>query len=235
MALTRLSTDTDTLSQRAAESIRRAIRDGRLAAGELYSVARLADEFGVSRTPVREALLVLERQGMVRFERNRGVRVLETTLHDLEEIFALRLLLEVPAAERACRRMNDRTLELIRSELKSMREAAVDGDEPQFMLHDRKFHEHLLTAADNARLTAIIGDLRDHVRAQGPSTVGRSRDLGAVLSEHEAIMIALEASDPAATAAAVHRHILTTGSLLIAQEGGGETDPDWAAWARLCS
>jgi DNA-binding GntR family transcriptional regulator len=68
--------------------------DGRLEAGERYSVAQLAERFGVSRTPVREALLVLERQGVVRFERNRGVRVLETTAHDLEEVFALRLLLE---------------------------------------------------------------------------------------------------------------------------------------------
>ena len=101
-ALESLSGDRATLTSRALEALRAAIVDGRLEAGERYSVAQLAERFGVSRTPVREALLVLERQGVVRFERNRGVRVLETTAHDLEEVFALRLLLEVPATRRAC-------------------------------------------------------------------------------------------------------------------------------------
>ena len=101
-ALESLTGDRSTLTTRALEALRAAIVDGRLVAGERYSVAQLAERFGVSRTPVREALLVLERQGVVRFERNRGVRVLETTAHDLEEVFALRLLLEVPATRRAC-------------------------------------------------------------------------------------------------------------------------------------
>jgi DNA-binding GntR family transcriptional regulator len=101
-SLQSLTLDHSTLAARAHDAIRAAIVDGRLAAGERYSVARLAERFGVSRTPVREALLLLERQGVVRFERNRGVRVLETSVHDLEEVFTLRLLLEVPATYRAC-------------------------------------------------------------------------------------------------------------------------------------
>lgn len=99
-----------TLAQRAAEAIRAAVVDGRLAGGERYSVGSLAEQFGVSRTPVREALLLLEREGLVRFEPNRGVRILETTAHDLQEIFALRLLLEVPATRRACGRLSAREL-----------------------------------------------------------------------------------------------------------------------------
>lgn len=231
MALTRLSTDTDTLSQRAADSIRNAIREGRLSPDELYSVARLAEEFGVSRTPVREALLVLERQGMVRFERNRGVRVLATTAHDLEEIFTLRLLLEVPAAERACRRLDAKGREAIKRELQSMREAAGADDEPRFMSHDRRFHDRILAASGNARLAALIGDLRHHVTARGPSTVGRSRGLDEVLAEHEAIMDALEAADAQRTASAMRTHIVTTGRLLIEQQGpNGDADPAWAEW-----
>ncbi|MGW2651087.1 GntR family transcriptional regulator [Streptomyces sp. NPDC001393] len=225
-----MSTDPNTLSHRAAESIRRAIREGRLAAGELYSVAGLAEEFGVSRTPVREALLVLERQGMVRFERNRGVRVLETTARDVEEIFALRLLLEVPAAARACRLIGVNGLSQIHRELENMRRAAETGDEALFMTYDQRFHEQILSAAGNSRLTAIIGNLRDHVTSRGPSTVGRSRSLDAVLAEHEAIMDALEASDEARTAAAMREHLVTTGRLLVQQQGGAEDGSSWEDW-----
>lgn len=230
MALGRLSTESNTLSHRAAESIRRAIQEGRLAAGELYSVARLAEEFGVSRTPVREALLVLERQGMVRFERNRGVRVLETTAHDVEEIFALRLLLEVPAAARACRLVDLNGLDRINRELTSMRRAAEAGDEVRFMTHDRRFHELILQAAGNSRLAGIIGTLRDHVTSRGPSTIGRSRGLDEVLTEHQAIMDALEASDAPRTAAAMREHLVTTGRLLVRQQGGTEEELSWADW-----
>ena len=74
-ALESLSGDRATLTSRALDALRAAIVDGRLEAGERYSVAQLAERFGVSRTPVREALLVLERQGVVRLERNLGVRV----------------------------------------------------------------------------------------------------------------------------------------------------------------
>src|SRR5918996_737867 len=70
-----------------------AIVKGELAAGSLHSVAELADSLGVSRTPVREALIELASRGMVRFERNRGVRVLQTSIRDIEEIFEIRLLL----------------------------------------------------------------------------------------------------------------------------------------------
>ena len=91
-----------TLAAHTRRAVLAAIADGRLEPGGRYSVAQLAEQLGISRTPVREALLVLEREGRVRFERNKGVRVLETTAADIAEVFELRLLLEVPAAARAC-------------------------------------------------------------------------------------------------------------------------------------
>jgi DNA-binding GntR family transcriptional regulator len=91
-----------TLAAHTRRAVLAAIADGRLEPGGRYSVAQLAEQLGISRTPVREALLVLEREGRVRFERNKGVRVLETTAADIAEVFELRLLLEVPAAAKAC-------------------------------------------------------------------------------------------------------------------------------------
>src|SRR5688572_23283914 len=73
-------------TQEALDVLRASIISGELVSGSLHSVASLADTLGVSRTPVREALIELAARGMVRFERNRGVRILQTSIHDLEEI-----------------------------------------------------------------------------------------------------------------------------------------------------
>jgi DNA-binding GntR family transcriptional regulator len=223
-----LRVDRATLAGRALDALRAAIVDGRLQAGERYSVARLAERLEVSRTPVREALLVLERQGVVRFERNRGVRVLETTAHDLEEVFALRLLLEVPATRRACGLLEAAELAALDRELAAMERLAAEGDEGAFMAHDKRFHEIILRASGNRRLATIVSQLRDLVRFRGASTVGRSRDLQAILAEHVVIRDALEARDAPAAAGAMRAHLLNTGRLLLAQElapGGGL---DWA-------
>jgi DNA-binding GntR family transcriptional regulator len=233
-ALDPVGGDRVTLAGRALAGVRAAIVDGRLEAGERYSVATLAAGLGVSRTPVREALLVLERQGLVRFERNKGVRILETSTHDLEEIFTLRLLLEVPAARRACGRLTAADLDTLDRELDAMADAAAAGRETPFMAHDQRFHAVLLEAAGNHRIVALIDQLRDHVRFRGASTVGRGRDLAAILAEHVVIRDALRRRDPEAAAAAMRAHLLATGELLVgsdagAGEGEAARELDWAA------
>jgi DNA-binding GntR family transcriptional regulator len=217
-----------TLASHALAALRAAIVDGRLAPGSLSSVAGLAEQFGVSRTPVREALLVLERQGVVRFERNRGVRILETSAHDLEEVFTLRLLLEVPAAHRACDLLHPEDLDALERELDAMASFATAGDEGPFMAHDQRFHEVILLGAGNRRLAAIIGQLRDLVRFRGASTVGRSRDLQEIHAEHVMILAALRDHDAQAAADAMRSHLLTTRRLLLAQEDGFAPEPAWS-------
>jgi DNA-binding GntR family transcriptional regulator len=228
IALDPLAGDRVTLAGRSLAGLRAAIVDGRLAAGERYSVGALADRLGVSRTPVREALLVLERQGLVRFERNKGVRVLAPSASDLEEVFALRVLLEVPATRRACARLTADDLDALDGELAAMAAAAAVSDEGPFMAHDQRFHEIVLDAAGNRRLAAQVDQLRDHVRLRGASTVGRSRDLATIHAEHVAIRDALRAGDAAAAAEAMRAHLVATGILLVAQEGGAAPELDWA-------
>jgi DNA-binding GntR family transcriptional regulator len=227
IALDPLAGDRVTLAGRALAGLRAAIVDGRLAAGERYSVAALADRFGVSRTPVREALLVLERQGLVRFERNKGVRILTPSAADLEEVFALRVLLEVPATRRACARLTPDDLAALDGELAAMAVAAAAGEEGPFMAHDQRFHEIVLDAAGNRRLAAQVDQLRDQVRLRGASTVGRSRDLAAIHAEHVAVRDALHARDADRAAEAMRAHLVATGTLLVAQEGGHEPELDW--------
>ena len=177
-----------TLASHARAAVLAAIGDGRLEPGTLHSVAQLAEQLGISRTPVREALLVLEREGRVRFERNKGVRVLETTAADVAEVFELRLLLEVPAAAKACGVV----------ELEALRTAIDDGE---------RFHELIVLAAGNRRLAAIVAGLREALG--GPT----DRDPEEAAAEHRAILAALEAGDADRAAAAMRYHLRRTAEL----------------------
>jgi DNA-binding GntR family transcriptional regulator len=231
-ALSRLEAERATLTERAIDALRAAIVDGRLQPGEFTSVARLADRLGVSRTPVREALLHLAREGMVRFERNRGVRILESTAHDLDEVFTLRLLLEVPAARRAAEVAGPDELAALATELRAMAERMAHDDEPGFMRHDKAFHEVLLRATGNRRIASLVGGLRDAVRFRGASTVGHGRDLQTIYAEHERILEAVRVGDPEAVADAMRTHLVSTRRLLLAGDPAAQAlgdSPPWAA------
>jgi DNA-binding GntR family transcriptional regulator len=223
-----LSSET-TLTTRATNAIRQAIHEGRLVTGRLYSVAELAEQFGVSRTPVREALLMLEQYDMVRFARNRGVRIVEMSARGISDVFALRLLLEVPATRRACALISDEDIAALDAELADMKRLRDAGDEPGFMAHDKRFHEIVLRAAGNERLVTVVSHMRDLVRLHGASTVGQSRSLETIFEEHEAIYAAVAARDAARAAHAMSAHLQATGRLLIEQEGGDPADLAWAA------
>lgn len=212
------------MNAQVLDALRSAVVSGELAPGTLHSVQALATELGVSRTPVREALIKLAQAGMVRFERNRGVRVLQTSVHDLEEVFALRLLLEVPATRRACEQMDETALRELRRLYRAMERAADNDDEFRLWEHDRAFHRALLAASGNTRLAAYVDGLRDTVLRRGVSTARLSRSLHAIVEEHRAVMERLEAGDADGAAAAMRAHVRHTAQLLIAQEGGGEVD-----------
>lgn len=200
------------------EVVRASIIGGDLAPGELYSVADLAETLHVSRTPVREALIELATRGMVRFERNRGVRILGTSINDLEQIFEIRLMLEVPAARRAVSRMPPDDVKAMRGHLASMERAADAGDVARLWVHDRQFHRALMNASGNRRLAEYVDTLRDMVLVRGVTTAGRARSLEAIVGEHRAILERVEAGDAEGTAAALRAHIEQTARLLIAQE-----------------
>lgn len=208
------------LTVRARESIRQAIISGQLEPGSLHSVQSLATVFNVSRTPVREALIDLAGAGMVEFERNRGVRILQTSVRDLEEILVMRLLLEVPAAWRAADLITAPDLARLREALAGMERAAADDDEAGMMAEDRRFHEIINRASGNSRLAIYIDSLRDLILTRGVSTVDRTRSLKEVVAEHHGILDAIAAADAEGAATAMKGHLVSTASLLLHQEAG---------------
>lgn len=227
-----ISERTESLTSQAYRALSQAINAGELAPGSLHSVAKLASRLQVSRSPVREALISLSDQGVVAFERNRGVRVLQATAHDLEEVFSLRLLLEVPATFRAAQIMVPADVERLREALGTLESFTAAPTTLAHQQLDSAFHRVILQAAGNGRLVGIVDTLWSHQKMRGLSSAGRSRDLSAIYREHESVFDRIQAGDPHGAAAAMREHLARSASLLLAQEGDtpvgpGRSDLPW--------
>ncbi|TFB56354.1 GntR family transcriptional regulator [Cryobacterium tagatosivorans] len=222
------------LKDRAYAYLRDSIVSGELENGSHHSVYRLADQLGISRTPVREAVLQLAEAGLVTVEKNRGITIHGLTVGDVRDIFELRLLIEVPAAAYAATHGGEDFRARLRFEASAMETSSVENDEEGFRSHDRALHDHIAGVLANSRLASTLGGLRDVTRAHGAWTGNRTRELSEIIGEHEHIVDALMERDPERAARAMREHLIRTGTLLMEQiaPGTGETVPvDW--WNRL--
>src|SRR5215212_7531487 len=208
------------MTVRAADVLRRAILNGGLKPGTLYSVHTVANDLGVSRTPAREALIKLAAEGLVRFERNRGFVVRHTTERDLREIFSLRLLLEVPATYAAAQVATDADVAVLEQHIATMRHEQEHGDAERFLWADRGFHRALLLVGGNTRLAEFVDGLRNVVLMSGVSTANRPGSISDILAQHVELLEHVRRRDPEAAAEAMRLHLLQTGRLLLRQEFG---------------
>jgi DNA-binding GntR family transcriptional regulator len=218
----------ETLAEKVYEAIRTAIVVGDLSPGSLHSVNTLSSKLNVSRTPVREALLKLADQGMVRFERNRGARILQTTIHDLEQIFSLRLLLEVPATFRAAQQIAPFDLRQLASSIESFRKAIHKLDTRDHLELDAGFHRTILRASGNRRLADFVDTLRDLQMRRGFLIAPKARDLDEICADHQRIYERLAANDSFGAAEAMREHLSLSARLLIAEEFGEQEDGKFA-------
>jgi DNA-binding GntR family transcriptional regulator len=216
-------------SERVFELLRASIVSGNLAAGSQHSVYRLAEELEVSRTPVREAVLRLADLGLVTIERNRGMRVRGVSVDDVRYVFELRLMIEVPAVAYAAAAAGDELVETLEAELEAMQRCADTMDEVRFTLHDRALHAAFAAPLGNPRVLAELARLRDTVQIRGVSTIGRSRQMAAIASEHEPIVAAIRTRDAESSRMAMWTHLVHTGTLLMDQvSGSADIDDGWA-------
>jgi len=176
--------------------------------GTMYSVPTLAEEMGVSTTPVREALLELSNGGLITPIRNRGFRVEATTLDDLKNGFALRELLERFAMVGLAGRRLTGTGEL-RKLADDIAAAVKLKDARGYIETDRAFHLALVSRLNNPMLTKMIMDLRDGMRLYGMDTAaGRQRQVASVKEHYQLIDLAV-AGDTNAIAKLITQHILS--------------------------
>jgi DNA-binding GntR family transcriptional regulator len=216
--------------------VHRRLRDlivaGELAPGALYSMNELATQLGVSRTPVAQAVARLVDEGMVRVEHRRGLRVLETSGHDLVEIYQIRLLLEPPATYRATGLMRPGDLGRLERALRALRDAA-DGSANvrEYLRQDAAFHDVILRASGNRRLAAYVATLRDLQMIRDLSTVDRTRPAADVVADHERVYERIRAGDADGAEREMRDHLAVTHQMLVAQETG-DTAASQLAWPR---
>ena len=139
----------------ATELIREAIVNGRLTPGQRLKEEELARELGISRTPIREALLVLQAEGLVDAAPNRGATVRAHTAEDLDDLYQLRALLEGHAARRAAGRLSDRQLDTLRDSCRRF-DVLGNGDVREIVRENLLFHNTILEGAASARLAQMV-------------------------------------------------------------------------------
>lgn len=199
------------------EILREAIVRGELEPGSLYSVQKIASQLGVSRTPVREALLGLAKEGLVRFERNRGVRILEESARDVDEVFELREWLEVPAARQAAKRACEEDLLALRSALEAMTRAADSGDIAEMWRRDGDFHDALLQASGNRRGAKYVSELRAHMLRINRTSLGRGRTAEEIVAAHRQIVECVESGSGDQAARHMRDYLRETRGIIAAR------------------
>jgi DNA-binding GntR family transcriptional regulator len=200
----------DSLRAQVADAVRAALVAGSMTPGEVYSAPQLAERFGVSVTPVREALLELVRDGLLVAVRNRGFRVAEYSPDQLDATSEVRLLLEPSAAERAALQPAARraaAAEPRREAARLVVAAAAAGDVVAHVRADRAFHAVLLELGGNAVLTETVLRLRDRSRLYGRADGVPKGVLEQAAAEHYQLLELVNAGDAPAARAAMAAHV----------------------------
>jgi len=205
MVTARLGDAHRTLREVVADEIRDMIRRGDLQPGERLLEDRLAEELGVSRNPVREALRALENTGLVEVRPRRGAHVATLDPERAVELLELRAELEAFAAQLAARRRTPEQLDEIRAVLDSGREATAANDVVKAASAHRQFHLAIERAAANSYLGPAVEPLRAQTELVFSLLVDRRGIVG--WSEHVDILAAIEAGDPDAAQRATRRHM----------------------------
>lgn len=195
------------LRELVCENLRQAIINGVFSPGERLMEIQLAEEMGVSRTPVREAIRKLELEGFVVMIPRRGTYVADISIKDINEVYEIRTALDILAAGLAAERINDEELEMMQRLLVEIGQHIDEGNIDKIIETDSAFHDILYQASRNERLVNIISNLREQItglRGRSMMYPGRLTD---TLEEHRAIVESIAQRDVEKAQMAVREHL----------------------------
>ncbi|TFZ08536.1 GntR family transcriptional regulator [Ramlibacter humi] len=192
------------LYEEVAELLRQRIFRRELEPGGWIDEVKIAQEFGISRTPLREALKVLAAEGLVTMKVRRGAYVTEVSEQDLAEVYHLLSLLESDAAAVVAQKASAAELHELQALHKDL-EAAVKDREKFFALNER-FHMRLLEIAGNRWRNQMVADLRKVMKLHRHNSLLKSGRIGESLAEHRQVMKAIEKRDAGAAMERMQQH-----------------------------
>ena len=189
------------------KTLREAIITGDLQPGERLMEIKLANELGVSRTPVREAIRKLELEGLVIMTARKGAEVAPINEKDLREVLEIRKALESLACDLACKNIKDSDilkLKTINSEIS----AAVDADDIELITKkDVDFHEMINEITDNRRLVQMLHQLKEHIFRYRFEYIKEMKNKRVIVDEHERIIDSLSEKDAKRASREIEMHI----------------------------
>jgi len=194
------------LYQEVAELLRQRIFKRDLEPGSWIDEMKLAEEYGISRTPLREALKVLAAEGLVTMKVRRGAYVTEVSETDLADVYHLLALLESDAAGAVAEQATDAQLKELQALHKELEGAAATGNRDKFFAINERFHMRLLQIAGNRWRDQMVADLRKVMKLNRHHSLLKSGRLEESLKEHRAVMEALARRDAKATVKRMQEH-----------------------------
>ncbi|MDI6893647.1 MAG: GntR family transcriptional regulator [Bacillota bacterium] len=203
------------LRDRAYQVLREAIISGQLAPGERLVEAKLAQEMGISRNPVREALRRLEHEGLARRHPRGGMAVAGVDLRDVAEVYAVRSVLEGLAARLAAGRLRAEHRERMAASIREGEEARRGGDLDLLVRTSTVFHNTIMEVAGNTRLASLMQVLDHHISRFRRLSLQAEGSPAEVLEEHRHILEVLERGDGAAAEALMREHLEHSGRQIL--------------------
>ncbi len=189
-------------------TLRKAILRGELKPGERLMEIALANRLGVSRTPVREAIRMLEQEGLVIMIPRKGAQVAQITMKDLNDVLEVRLGLEELAMQFACKRITQEEIGEMKQALEEIERLQEAEDVTALAEADVAFHDIIYKATDNKRLNQIINNVREQMYRYRVEYLKDSRTRGTLLKEHREIYEAVVGRDEERAKACIRCHIM---------------------------
>ena len=189
-------------------TLRDAILTGKLVPGERLMENQLADKLGVSRTPVREALRMLELENLVELVPRKGAQVLDMSEKDITNILEVRSALEGLATSLACKKMSKEDLQQLKSMEADFEKAVADNDVEHFVDIDEDFHDLIFAATENDKLINIFRNLRIQLyRYRMAQAKNNETSMSTIVAHHRSIIRAIENHDAEEGASIAQGHI----------------------------
>jgi len=204
------------LNELAYKEIKNLLITGQLKFNTMYSANQFAEILGVSRTPVREALLQLTKEGCLISVQGQGFKIKEFSEKEIKDFFETRKIIESYVIERLVGSLTKLDVQQLEDSLKLMIERAKEkGDTYGFLEADKDFHMSLVHRYNNFLLESIMQNIRNLISIFGGKALARKERIQEVINEHQIILQAIKRKDKGKAVESIHYHLDTTEKYLL--------------------
>ncbi|KQT84400.1 GntR family transcriptional regulator [Methylobacterium sp. Leaf466] len=204
------------LHDEVVERMRDLIVSGQLPPRSRVNEGELTERFGISRTPLREAIKILATEGLLELLPNRGARVASLALSEIEEMIEVIAGLEATAAEIACTIIGDDEVAAIEADHAAMMAAWKRGDQRKYFVYNRAIHEGLMSASRNATLNHIYAGLSGRIQHSRYSVHQTAAEWAQAVDEHDRMIALLRARDGSALSTLMRAHVRARKAVIVA-------------------